>query len=134
MRKYGRVYIGVGMLPSYTTGECFKVKVRAFCKSSSVIYLITCRRCGQQYVDETGQQLHFRINSHHFDIIHQRTEDSPVAAYFNNDAHSQEDMSVMVIDQLHSHDSCLCKIRESRWTRILGTSSPSGMNLRVNSL
>ena len=61
-------------------------------------------------------------------------EDSPVAAHFNIDAHCQEDMTVMVIDQVYSHDSCLRKIRESRWIRTLGTASPLGMNLRVDSL
>ena len=41
---------------------------------------------------------------------------------------------VVAIDQIHNHDPRLCKIRESRWIRILGTSYPSGMNLRVDSL
>ena len=34
------------------------------------ILLIMCRRCGQQYVGETGQSLHFRINSHRHNIMH----------------------------------------------------------------
>ena len=72
------------------------------------------------------QPLHCRINSHSFDIMHMRTEDSPVAAHFNIDAHSQADMTVMVINQVHSHDSCLRKIRESRWIRTLETSFPLG--------
>ena len=50
---------------SFTAREQFKVKVRASCKSSSVMYLITCWRCGQQYVGEMGQPLHYRINGHH---------------------------------------------------------------------
>ena len=118
---------------SQTTGEQFKVKTRASCKSSTVIYLITCRRCGQQYVGKMGQPLHCRINGHHFDITHRRTEDSPVAAHFKTDAHSQVHMTVMVNDQVRSHDPCLRKIWESRWIRTLETLSPSGMNLRVDS-
>ena len=49
---------------SYTTGKVFKVKFSASCKSSNVIYLITCRRCGLQYVGEMGQPLHMRVNGH----------------------------------------------------------------------
>ena len=44
------------------------------------------------------------------------------------------DMTVMVIDQVYNHDPCLRKTRESRWITTLRTSSPLGMNLRVNSL
>ena len=97
-------------------------------------YLIACRRCGQQYVGETGQPLHRRINSHRFDIVHWRTDESPVTEHFNSDAHLQADMVVMIIDQIQSHDPCLQKIRESRWIRTLGTSHPLRMNLRVDSL
>ena len=67
--------------------------------------------------------------------MHRRTDESLVAEHFNNGPHSQADKTVMVIDQVHSHDSCLRnKIRESRWIRNLGTSSLLGMNLRVDSL
>ena len=85
---------------SHKTGESFKLKIKASCKSSNIIYLITCRRCGQQYVGETGQPLHHRINSHRFHIAHGRTDESPVAEHFNGDLHSVTDMTVMVIDQM----------------------------------
>ena len=61
-------------------------------------------------------------------------EDYPVVVHFNNMAHSVGDMAVMVIDQLHSLDPTLQKIRESRWIRDLRTSFLQGKNLRVDSL
>ena len=66
--------------------------------------------------------------------MRKRTEDSPVVDHFNYSAHSLADMTVMVIDLFSSHDSCLCKIRVSRWIRTLRTSFPPGMNFRVGSL
>ena len=63
-----------------------------------------------------------------------RTEQSPVAEHFNGEGHTLADLTVMMIDQLYSHDPCLCKIRESRWIRTLGTLHPFGLNLRVDSL
>ena len=41
---------------------CFPAKrldslIKAFCKLSNIIYLITCKRCGQQYLGEMGQPL-----------------------------------------------------------------------------
>ena len=98
------------------------------------VYLITCRRCGQQYVRKTGQPLHRRINIHCHDITQRRTEESLVAEHFNGEGHTFADMTVKAIDQLYSHDSCLPKIRESRWIRTLGTLHPFEMNLRVDSL
>ena len=89
---------------NHMTGEQLKGTTRASCKTSNAIYLTTCRRCGQQYVGETGQPLHCRINSHHFGIMHRRTEDSPVVAHVNTNAHSRADMTMMVIDQVRSHD------------------------------
>ena len=118
----------------HTTEKVFKVKFSASCKSSNVIYLIMRRRCGLQYVGETGQQLHMWVNGHRYAIAQQRTEESPVAAHFNSRTHTESDMSVMVIELARSRDACLRKIRESRWMRTLGTSSPLGMNRRVDSL
>ena len=65
---------------SHTTNQMFKINFVTSCKSFNIIiYLITCRRCGQQYVGKTGQPLHRRIIGHCFNITHWKTEESPVA-------------------------------------------------------
>ena len=112
----------------------FKINFAASCKSSNIIYQITCRRCGQQYVGETGQPLHRRINGCCFNITHGKTEESPVAEHFNGEGHTLADMTVVAINKIYSHDPCLHKIWESRWIGTLGTSYPLGMNLRVDFL
>ena len=130
--KTSPIQLAMNAFFSHTAGEQLKVMIRASCKSSSVIYII-CRRCGQQYVGETGQPLHWRMNDHCSDILQGRTEVSPVATHFNIESHSQADMIFMVIDQVYTHDPCLRKTWESRWIRTLRTSSLLGMNLWVNS-
>ena len=105
---------------SHTTGRVFKINFTASCKSSSIIYFIACWRCGLQYVGETGQPLHHRVNDHRFKIMHRRTEESPVAEQFSGKGHTLVDMTIVAIDQIHSHDPCLRKIWESRWIRTLG--------------
>ena len=95
---------------SHTTGKVFKVKFHASCKSSNVIYLITCRRCGLQYVGETGQPFHLRVEGHRYDVSHQKTDESPVAEHFNSGTHVESDMAVMAIDLVRSRDACLQKI------------------------
>ena len=121
---------------SSVTGERFKLKLRASCKTSNVIYLIQCRRCGLQYVGETGQPLHSRMNSHRFNISHGRIDESPVAAHFTSEGHTDTDtnLSVMIIDRCWKEDTILRKISESRWIRTLETFWPSGMNQRTDGL
>ena len=119
---------------SHKTEQVFKMKFAASCKSSNIVYLVTCRTCSQQYVVETGQLLHQRINCHCFDIKQRRTEESPVAEHFDGKGDKLAVLTVEVIDQLYSHDSWLRKIRESRWIRTLGTSHLFGMNIRVDCL
>ena len=80
-----------------------------------------------KYIGETGQLLHRMINGHRYNITHRNTEESPVALQFNGEGHILADMTVMAIDKIYSHHSCLCKVRESRWIRTLGTSWTSGL-------
>ena len=91
-------------LPAIRLVRIFKMKLRPPVKSSNIIYLITCRRCGQQYVGETGQPLHCRVNSHRFNIAHRRTEESPEVEHFTGNGHSQAEIVVTVIDQLYSRE------------------------------
>ena len=85
---------------SKVTGERFTIKIHTTCKTNNIVYLIECRRYGLQYVGEPGQPLHKRMNSHSYDITHGRIEESPVAAHFTSDGHSESDLSVCVIDRL----------------------------------
>ena len=111
---------------NHTTAQVYKVKFRASSKSSNIVYLITCSRCDLQYVGETGQPFHARVNGHRSDILQRRTDVSPVAEHYNSEAHSTLDMTVMGIELSTSRDSCLQKEKEGRWISTLETPFPSG--------
>ena len=123
----------VAEVKSNFTGEVFKLHVSATCKSSDLVYVIACKRCGKQYVGETEQALHERLNSHRSDI-RKKTKEKPVAIHFCWDDHTLSDLSVVVVDQLYQGDPVLRKNRESRWIWWLQTESPKGLNLRVDKL
>jgi len=120
---------------SHITGEKHLLKNKVTCKSSNVIYMymIQCALCGQQYVGETGQPLHARLNNHLAHITHKRVSEKPVAAHFNKAGHSLEDLRVMVIEKLHRDDPLLRKIREYCWI-MRQTAAPHGINLRTDHL
>ena len=77
---------------SHTTGKVFEVKFCASCKSSNVIYLITCRRCGLQHVGEMGQPFYMRVNGHRYDITQLSNEESPVAVHVSKGTLKESDM------------------------------------------
>ena len=53
------ILVTTNAFASSVTGELFKLKLCASCKTSNIIYLVQCRRCGVQYVGESGQPLHY---------------------------------------------------------------------------
>ena len=82
---------------SHTIVQVFKINFTTSCKSSNIICLVTFRRCGQQYVGETGQLLYHTINGHRYNINHTSTK-FPVALHFNGKRHTLADMTVVAID------------------------------------
>ena len=56
-----------------STGKTFNIKQPMTCKSSNIIYCITCTKCRDQYIGETEQELHNRQTGHLSDIKNGRT-------------------------------------------------------------
>ena len=45
------------------SGAIIKLRCNTSCKTTNVVYLITCTKCGKQYVGETGDHaIHVRVN------------------------------------------------------------------------
>ena len=110
------------------TGSTHKIRFEFKCTTRNLVYLIQCRRCGLQYVGETGNPLHTRMNGHRSDIRTGKIE-KPVAAHFTQLDHSLEDLQVMGIQKIYREDPTLRKLRESYWISTLGTMAPTGMNI-----
>ena len=64
------------------SGAAIKLRCNTNCKTTNAVYLITCTKCGKQYVGETGDHMNQRINGHRDDWKHKRSERSPVAEHF----------------------------------------------------
>ena len=103
-------------------------KIYIHLQNRNLVYLIQCRKCGLQYVGETANPLHIRMNDHRSDIHTQET-DKPVAAHFNLPDHTLDDLQVMGIKKIHNNDTEWRKHRESYWIFTLDILAPTGMNL-----
>ena len=57
------------------TGQTFASKHNISCKSSNLIYLITCKQCHKQYVGQTKNSIAQRFYSHLHNICQQKQTD-----------------------------------------------------------
>ena len=64
------------------TNKDFTIRQSMTCKTSNVIYCVTCTKCWAQYIGETGQEIHQRQAGHHNDI-NRSVEGLPYVKHFS---------------------------------------------------
>ena len=123
-----KIIIEKNTFTSKINGRKHNVHYTFTCKTRNLVYLIQCKKCGLQYIGETENPLHIRINGHRSDINTRKTE-KPVAAHFNQPDHCLQDLQVMGIEKIHTNDTTRRKLRESYWIFTMETLTPSGMSV-----
>ena len=125
-----------GKFISTTTGREFYSMKNVNCQSSNLIYVITCKNCGIQYVGQTKNGILTRFQGHIFDIAHDN--DTTVARHSNRcPPESPSLVQGMTIDIAtfipSPHDTRESKTmrdrEEKRWMHRLQTITPFGLNL-----
>ena len=106
----------------------FRLHHNFSCKSSNIVYLVTCLRCSKQYVGETGRTLGQRTTDHVSAI--KLKKHTPIGLHFNLPDHLLKHFSIIAIQQINkgNNDTETRRLREIRWQIILGTFHPLGMN------
>ena len=106
------------------------------CTSDNVVYLITCKKCGIQYVGETSQKLRSRFSNHRNRL--KKLTNLYLYHHFSSDGHSVDDMSIMPIEELPSSDRVSATSqrleREDYLCRELCTYYPYGLNDNVRGI
>ena len=97
------------------------------CKSSNVIYCISCRRCPSLYIGETGRMLRERTGEH-LRTITRNPPGFPVAEHFNMPGHGLDDMEVRCIKQWKGTNTARRR-DQMRLIFHLGTLRPHGLNV-----
>lgn len=57
-----------GRITSHTMGRSYVTMKNVTCKSSNLIYCLSCKRCGEQYVGQTQQTFMKRVYAHIYSI------------------------------------------------------------------
>lgn len=98
------------------------------CKSTSVIYLITCRKCKLQYVGETKRSIQARLLEHRSNI--NTFKNQPISNHFNTANHTVNDLEIIAIEQVTSDKktTIIRRQREQYWQNKIGSKYPLGLN------
>ncbi|MCP3932125.1 MAG: GIY-YIG nuclease family protein [Bacteroidetes bacterium] len=68
------------------------------CRSSNLIYCITCKKCHIQYIGQTAKRIKDRFLGH-FGDIQRDTKDKPVPLHFHSPGHDgTKDMNISVLE------------------------------------
>lgn len=112
---------------SSTNGKSFRVRGTINCKSRNIVYVITCKKCRQQYVGETSRTLADRINDH-LSAIRCRKQ-TPIGIHFGQTNHSISNFSITGVERFEdTTPSNIRRIKEITWQHLLQTAHPYGIN------
>ena len=123
-----------GRIRCHATNREYVTKHNVTCKSSNVIYCISCKKCGMQYVGQTKNRLMDRFQAHFYNIGHNRPN-SEMARHFNQPDHKgMDDIEIHIVDFIHAHPASnkakyLRDLVEFNWTQWMHTMAPVGLNL-----
>lgn len=114
---------------STVTGKRYKIFCNVHCKSANVIYLLHCPICGLQYVGESKQPFHKRLNGHRSDLTKKPL--LPVSQHFRLPNHCLDDfnkMKIFIVEQNTIWSDLQRVKREGFWIKELRVLHPHGIN------
>ena len=100
----------------------YPIRGNFHCKSTNVVYVMTCNVCNIHYVEEASSTMKNKCRGHESFI---RTEkDHPVAIHYRSYNHTIDDYSITIVDK-EPDKSRRLRLRES-WITLLNTITLKG--------
>ena len=97
------------------TSHTFTIKQNINCKSTNVIYCVTCKKCQAQYIGETEQEIHARQRGHLADV----RNNNPGLPYVKHFRECGGDhYTITGVEKLRDRDPHLRKAREKYFKRL----------------
>jgi hypothetical protein len=123
-----------GVLKCSVTGQEFRCMKNISCRSSNLIYAITCMRCNKQYVGQTLLRIKDRVYRHFYDV-EKVDKTKAVGLHFSQRDHNgTKDMEITVLEFIkkppRSPEAAIIRDRvEKRWIHLLRCPAPQGLNI-----
>ena len=120
-----RVMVETNTFSSTKTGRKYKVRHQANCRSSWIIYLISCRhpQCGKQYVGKSRNALYKRHYGHRAQF---KNKISELGKHFHNDEHGVGNVKIQIIDKVREGNETALEQCEAFWQHQLMTLVENG--------
>ena len=112
-------------IKSHSTQQSFPLSDTYTCQNSGVVYMITCEKCGIQYVGQTKRKLQHRFSEH---LGYIDNKENATGKHFSSQGHSKKDAKVQIIERVFPNSSYTLSIRETHWIKKLKTKLPYGLN------
>ena len=120
------------MFASFTRKEVYKINHHLNCDDKCIVYLLSCRVCGIQYVGQTTDKFRFRWNN--YKSSHRKASEGGhcMQKSFHDHYLSEDhngliaDCEITLIDKTDGSDPTK---RENYWIRKLKTYYPQGLNI-----
>ena len=131
--KYCKLLNKTGSITSHHTGTTYNTMKNISCRSSNVIYCITCQTCGKQYVGQTLRKIKDRTYEHLRDIDNLNPE-KPLGIHFLRNCQRNPQIEIHILEFIkkppRSPEALTIRNRvEKRWIHLLRTPAPWGLNL-----
>ena len=119
---------------SKRTNKSYSINYKLDCNSDNVVYLISCKVCGLQYVGSTVTPFRFRFNNHKSRINthvkssrnYKEMDDLIYKHFCSNGHHGVSNVEVMLIDRVTNEEKL--REKEGQWAYRLKTLAPDGLN------
>ena len=107
------------------------------CKTKNVIYLLSCKSCGLQYVGKTSQHLHQRLSGHRQCVQGNNPLHTYLYDHFRTHKGGFENCKIQIIEIIDGNGKTIREVnnellsREIWWIKTLCTIYPLGLNDRI---
>ena len=96
----------------FANKKVFKVNTKMNCEVKNVIYVITCRGCGENYIGETNN-LRQRVTIHNQQIRDPTTRKFPLSAHIDNCSTSDPKYFIFPFYEMRTQDVTKRKMKEA---------------------
>ena len=123
-----------GKITCSVTGISYNCMKNISCRSSNLVYAITCTRCGIQYVGQTMLRVKDRFVHHFHDILTSNLDKTVSKHYSQSNHNGIKDIQITVLEFIHKPPRCpqSAHIRnrvEKNWTHLFRCMAPLGLNI-----
>jgi hypothetical protein len=123
-----------GVITSNVTNQTFDCMKKISCRSSNLVYAVSCMKCGKQYVGQTLLRVKDRFSKHFLDV-EKGDKSKAVGLHFSQKDHNGIlDMKISVLEFIkkppRSPEAAIIRDRvEKRWIHLLRCPAPQGLNI-----